>query len=357
MTPSTPTPTLALALAAALTLAAPGSAPEAEACTTFLAEAEGRVVVGKSYDWSNERGHVVVNPRGLTKTALVVEPRATPATWTARYASLTFNQYGRELPNGGMNERGLVVEVMWLTSSEAEPPDDRPVVNELQWIQRQLDLHATVAEVVADARAVRVAPLHARVHYLACDRAGACVAVEHIGGELVVTSAAGARALTNHTYARSIAALVARTGRPAHAGPGSLARFVRAAHASASAPSADRLVPHAWRTLADVSQGDYSKWRIVYEPAALRAHFQTLGRPEIKTVDLARLARSCDEPALALDLAADLPAGDVSDRLAPATAAANATLVAASLAELGASIPEPLVRAAEDLPETARCAR
>jgi choloylglycine hydrolase len=26
--------------------------------------------------------------------------------WTSRYGSITFNQYGREFPSGGINEKG-----------------------------------------------------------------------------------------------------------------------------------------------------------------------------------------------------------------------------------------------------------
>lgn len=32
--------------------------------------------------------------------------------WTSRYASVTFNQWGREFPMDGMNEAGLVVALV-----------------------------------------------------------------------------------------------------------------------------------------------------------------------------------------------------------------------------------------------------
>ena len=38
---------------------------------------------------------------------------------------------------------------MWLDSSEYPKPDGTPSVNELQWIQYQLDNFATVGEVLA----------------------------------------------------------------------------------------------------------------------------------------------------------------------------------------------------------------
>ena len=80
------------------------------------------------------------------------------------------------------------------------------------------------------APGLRVSPVYARVHYLACDRSGACAAFEHIGGKQVVTP--GARALTNHRYAES-AAWASRQKQPP-AGAGSLERFARAARQAAS---------------------------------------------------------------------------------------------------------------------------
>src|SRR5512140_604621 len=107
------------------------AAPPARPCSAFLLDAPSGPVVAKGYDWSDERGLVVINKRGVEKRALVLAPSDTPATWRSRLASLTFNQYGRELPNGGMNEAGLVVEVLILPSTVFSAPDGRPVVTEL----------------------------------------------------------------------------------------------------------------------------------------------------------------------------------------------------------------------------------
>src|SRR4051812_31849081 len=115
-------------------------------CTAFLLTTANGPLVGKCYDWHMGQGMVLVNKRGLAKRALPLAPGDRPAEWVSRHASVTFNQYGRELPNAGMNDAGLVVEILWLDSSAFPPPDARPTVNELQWIQYQLDNHATVAE-------------------------------------------------------------------------------------------------------------------------------------------------------------------------------------------------------------------
>src|SRR5438477_4854789 len=85
----------------------------ARCCTTFLLQGTGALYFGRNLDWYWEDGIVVVNPRNLQKAAFVL-PGNTPAKWASRYGSVTFNQFGREMPFGGMNEAGLVVENMWL---------------------------------------------------------------------------------------------------------------------------------------------------------------------------------------------------------------------------------------------------
>src|SRR5436305_3006577 len=81
------------------------------ACTTFCLKNRGEVLFGGNYDWDIGDGLVFVNKRGVAKTAADVDS-PNPAKWVSEYGSVTFNQYGRENPMGGMNEAGLVVEVM-----------------------------------------------------------------------------------------------------------------------------------------------------------------------------------------------------------------------------------------------------
>ena len=78
-------------------------------------------------------------------------------SWVSKYGSITFNQYGKEFPTGGMNEKGLVVELMWLDETRYPEPDQRGVLNVLQWIQYQLDNSQTIDEVIASDKKIRIA--------------------------------------------------------------------------------------------------------------------------------------------------------------------------------------------------------
>jgi choloylglycine hydrolase len=305
------------------------------ACTTFLLGQDAALVVGKSYDWAIGDGQLVSNKRGVAKKALRARPADPPLTWVSKHASLTFNQYGRELPNGGMNDAGLVVEIMWLTS-EAPPVDQRPTVSELQVIQWWLDSFGSTAELVAHAKEVRISPIYGRVHYLACDKGGQCAALEHVEGKLVITP--GVKALANHTYAESHAFEVAHHGQLPE-GPGSLERFTRVSTLQAR-PEPD-LPKQAFSMLDRVRDPKRSQWNIVYEPGRARIWFRTLHEPRIRYVDLAAFPPSCTAPVEVLDI--DYPGeGDVRKAFRPWTEAANQALLDRSLKPLRDRLPPAL---------------
>jgi len=318
------------------------------ACTTFVLPNGG---VGKCYDWHMGQGILVVNKRDVLKRALPIMPGDRPASWTSRFASVTFNQYGREFPNGGMNEAGLVVEIMWLAASREPAPDERPTVNELQWIQYQLDRFATAGEVLAHAGELRVSRVHGKVHYLACDRGGACVAIEFLDGKLVATP--GARVLTNDPYAASLAYLKRHAGfggsEAIPSGAGSLERFARASSLVAAAKGA---LPDAAFAVLDAVNNDASQWHIVYDPVRLRVWYRLRGDKRIKWFDLSRFDGSCAAPAKSLDLAVDA-SGDVTSRFTDYDAELNRRTVENGLSGIG--LPPPAIEGVARYPGLLQC--
>lgn len=302
-------------------------------CTTFCLQGTDGPVFGRNYDWSIGVAHVTVNKRGLAKTALV-HPPAEPARWTSKYGSLTFNQYGREFPMGGMNEVGLVVEVMWLTDTRFPATDSRAGLRELQWVQYQLDNCRSVEEVIATDKTVRITPNSISIHFLLCDRSGQQASVEFLGGKMIVHRDGDLLipALTNHPYSESMEYLQTFDGfggdRPAPRSASSLDRFVKAACGVVDHEpgSAEENTAYAFGLLADVSQGDYTKWSIVYDIHALTVHFKTLAAPAIKTLELGKFDLSPATPCRILDI--DTPeAGDAAERFVDYSTQANWKLV------------------------------
>jgi len=346
-------------VAAILSLAVCLLAREARPCTTFLMTEEGKHFVGKSYDYKIGHGHAVHNKRGVGKRALPLEPGAKLAEWVSKYASLTFNQYGREMPNGGINEAGLVIEIMWLNSTRTPAPDERPALNELQWIQYQLDNFATVAGVVDNAPKLRVARVYGKVHYLVCDQTGACAAVEYLDGELTITHGAdlAAATLTNNTYDESRAHLNKHRGfggkRAVPTKSGSLARFVRAT-AMARGERDKHGVDGVFEILEAVNLGDYTRWQIAYDLDRMVVHFRTTTSSTIKTIALSDFEPDCNQPAMVLDIDS-AASGDARSRFQPYSRALNAELLDQSLAHVASSLPEGAAEALAAYPERLPC--
>jgi penicillin V acylase-like amidase (Ntn superfamily) len=352
-----------LAAVAAIAIALAPAA--AGACTTVLLEHQGEIAIAKSYDFHMGHGLIIVNPRGLAKYAMRSVSGRRLAGWVSRFGSVTFNQYGRELPASGMNEAGLVVEVMWLDETRYPAPDERPVVPDLQWIQYQLDNWATVTDVVEHAEDVRVDSSTARVHYLVCDRTAACVAVEFLDGKMVLTTGAAmpVRTLTNSTYVESRVFLGQHAGfggtMPIPGGAGSLERFVRASALATRAAGEDRGEPglsdDAFAILGSVSQGPASVWNLVHDPVRRVIRYRTWASPRVKRITLSSLDFSCTTGLKALDVDAERW-GDVTDSFLPYTAEMNLSIVRRSFGKHFGPVQRGTVEYVTHFAEGFRCA-
>jgi choloylglycine hydrolase len=283
------------------------------ACTTFCLKDGDAVIFGRNFDFPAGEGQLHVNQRGVRKTAFIAPPER-PLTWTAVYGSISFNQNGREFPYGGMNEAGLVIEQMM---HEDQPPgypalDARYGLEELQWIQYQLDMSATVAQVIASDAAVRISPASiAPLHFLAADAQGSIAAIEFVGGKLVVHAgeSLSCAALANTTYAVSLAyqaKLAAAEGGSARARTkSSLDRFATAAALAAAYDRADGSpVDYAFSVLDSVSSGG-TQWSIVYDSRDRTLHYRTRANRDIRQLAMSSFDFSCSSPRLCVDIEAN----------------------------------------------------
>jgi choloylglycine hydrolase len=301
----------------------------AHSCTTFCFEDGRTLVFGKNYDWNVGDGLVVVNRSGVEKTALVEDG---PATWTSAYASVTFNQYGREFPSGGINARGLVVELMWLDETEYPPADRRGAIPTLQWIQYQLDTAERVGDVIASDRVVRITNGgSARIHFLVADATGEVATIEFLAGKMIVHRGKELPypVLSNDTYEESAAYARAVGRRQGCSSASSLDRFARAAGHELRAGDAAGAVRNAFALLDDVAQGDYTQWSIVYDLRERRAYFKTRLSPEVRWIDVDAVAAACVSPTRVIDVHAPL-SGDVAAHLATYRYEVNRRLVDAA---------------------------
>ena len=325
-----------------------------DACTTFCVKSAGRVIFGRNYDFDIGQGLVLLNPRGLRKRGF--DPLG--PEWVARHGSITFNQFGRDFPMGGMNEAGLVVELMWHERAEYPAADRRAALGVLEWIQYQLDTASTVEDVLRSDGTVRVSGV-VPLHYLVSDRAGRVATIEFLRGRLEAHSGESlpVSVLANDTYEDALAFWRGRQGRRA-AGSGSDARFARASDAVSrfGDQTADTAVQHAFEILADVVQRS-TRWSIVYDQTDRVITYRTDRNVALRVLRFDALDFGCGASARLLDVHAGA-AGDVGATMTPYSDARNRELVVSSYSGFSGTRQTPQAEIDRVIahPSLARCA-
>ena len=264
------------------------------ACTTFFINKNGQMVFGRNYDWVTDAGMICTNLRGLSKTSMHTENGET-ISWVSNYGSITFNQYGKEFPTGGMNEKGLVVELMWLDETKYPSADKRPAIGVLQWIQYQLDNCTTIDQVIETDKKLRISPTGTTpLHYLIADANGNAATIEFLNGKMVVHKGDDLTlpVLTNNIYDESVKAYKNSSGN----GNNSLERFSGACSMIQKLNSGNNtkpLIDYSFDILDEVAQGDFTKWSIVYDITNKTIQFKTNRFTQIKTVSFSAFDFSC----------------------------------------------------------------
>ncbi|MEW5807728.1 MAG: DUF2141 domain-containing protein [Acidobacteriota bacterium] len=313
--------------------------PESHACTHICLKPGEEIVLGYNYDWFFYDAFIIINKRDVQKMALVTGA-GRPARWISRYGSVTFNQYGKEFPNGGMNEKGLVICPAWLDDTEYPSRDSGATLNELQWIQYQLDNHGSVDEVIKSDSAVFIVPVFANLRYFVVDASGKTAIIEFLNGKMVVHSG---EALphgvgTNSTYARSVKYLENPNRLQSAPKWSSLNRFKTAAellkkyYFDESRPGLNA-VDYAFNVLSEVSTG-ITRWTIVFDLKKLRISYRTSEQKPIKEIDLSSFNFDPNTAVQTIDMN-NFYSGDISGRFHDYSPELNRNLIMKTCRKLG----------------------
>ena len=175
-----------------------------EACTraVYLGP-DNMVVTGRTMDWKEDpQSNLYLFPRGVQRRGAISD---NTIQWTSKYGSVVTAGYDIGTCDG-MNEKGLVANLLFLTeSSYFRPDDNRPVMGLSIWTQYVLDNFATVREAVDELKketfridAPRMPNGSASTLHLAItDETGNTAILEYLDGKLSIHEGKEYRVMTN----------------------------------------------------------------------------------------------------------------------------------------------------------------
>jgi choloylglycine hydrolase len=124
---------------------------KAEACTRVVYQGpDGNIITARSMDWADEiPANLWIFPRGMERNG---HTSHNTIQWTSKYGSIVASAFNIATADG-MNEKGLVANVLWLAESQypAFSPNGGPKGLALSvWAQYVLDNFASVNEAVQE---------------------------------------------------------------------------------------------------------------------------------------------------------------------------------------------------------------
>lgn len=178
--------------------------PACSACTRALYHGkEGMVVTGRTMDWAEDmQSNLWIFPRGMKRDGGMGEASV---RWTSRHGSVVTSIYEGGTADG-MNEQGLVANLLYLAESDYEVAGDRrPALVISAWAQYVLDNFATVEEAVQELKQekLRIVPTEApngakgTVHLSISDPSGDSAIFEYVKGKLVIHHGKQFQVMTN----------------------------------------------------------------------------------------------------------------------------------------------------------------
>ena len=302
-----------------------------DACTRAVYKGpNGMLITGRTMDFTLEipANHWIF-PRGMKRNG---EVGKNSIEWTSKYGSLAVSAWDISVVDG-MNEKGLVANMLWLVESEYPSFDKQGAKKGLAislWAQYALDNFASVAEAVNELGKESFAVVSdfipgtdkfTTVHLSLSDSSGDNAIFEYIGGKLVIHHDPSYTIMTNDPpYEQQLAIAKYWGNIPGKVFlPGSVTasdRFVRASFFINSIPhTSDTRVAVA--AVASVMRNvsvhygfeidgypnlSTTRWRSVADQKNLVYYFETALTPKAFWVDLKKIDFSEKAMVRKLDL-------------------------------------------------------
>ncbi len=322
--------------------------PEAYTCTRVVYKGpDNTVITARSMDWKDEiDANIWIFPRGLERDGNVGK---NSIKWVSKYGSVIASAWDIATTDG-MNEKGLVANVLWLVESEYpkfDPQGTEKGIAISAWAQYVLDNFATVKEAVDALKkedfvivsdyipgTTKLTTLHLSVS----DASGDNAIFEYINGKLAIHHDPSYTVMTNspvfeeqlaiNKYWQSIPGTVMLPGTNRAAD-----RYVRASYYINAIPQTADVqtslasvfsvirncsVPFGISSEAEPNISS-TRWRSVSDQKNLVYYFETVKTPNTFWVDLKKVNFSKNAPVKRLSASKnEIYSGEASQSFVPA---------------------------------------
>ena len=253
-----------LALASLLAVTA-ASVPDARACTTFSSRGAAGTLVAKNFDWPTGAGYIVLGERGRAHAKLVPGGPSDVASWTSRFASVSFTTVGPGFPNQRDERDGAHDRSAGRRLGPAHGHPRRGAAHRARLVEDGLDRSTRSPTSPSSPRGTASrssrcrstsSPAIGAARAPSSSRAARPPAYARLGFDV--------KALANDPYRADVSA-----GAGAR---GSAARFATVAHGVQGGRARD--VAGAFRLLDEARIPGLTKWQMVWDIASATVHFR-----------------------------------------------------------------------------------
>lgn len=322
---------------------------KSNACTRVMYQGpNGTIITARSMDWKTEiPANLWIFPRGMERSGVV---GSKSLTWTSKYGSVIASSWDIA-SSDGMNEKGLVANLLWLAESKYPVFDttgNTKGVSIAAWAQYVLDNFATVNEAVDVLKKEEFVIVSATIpgtdkfttlHLSISDATGDNAIFEYIDGKLMIHHSSSYQVMTNspifekqlaiNTYWEGIPGTIMLPGTNRAAD-----RFVRASYYIDAIPKTDNTrvaIASVFSVIRNCSVPfgisseeepniSSTRWRSVSDQKNLVYYFETVLTPSIFWVDLGAIDFSDSSTVRKLEVSNDNTfSGNVNNSFVEAT--------------------------------------
>jgi choloylglycine hydrolase len=296
-----------------------------EACSTFMLKNGNELFYGHNLNQPgmNVPGLIFINKRGVFKVGrssdeMLTKERSNPSTlsWISRYGSVTFSTFGKDMPDGGINEAGLY---LWEMNDETQYPvnDKLPKLIQMNWMQYILDNFSTIDEAIQAAYDIEIGGWG--WHYFVSDYTGKCASIEFINGEVVIHKGENmpVPGLFNEPYKKELNLLPYFKGFGGIYEPdlnnSKVPRFVKTAVMLRDYSPTQNAVDYGLKILKQLTVNEPPKWSVLIDARRKTIFFYTQLNPETKVFSYSNFDFSNNTPVQVLNM--DIEEGKNVDNL------------------------------------------